>query len=42
MLAELANKLSNRLMHSPTKTIRQLLQQEASEPQALINSLLDI
>ncbi|WP_097111642.1 glutamyl-tRNA reductase [Arsukibacterium tuosuense] len=42
VLAELANKLSNRLMHSPTKTIRQLLQQEASEPQALINSLLDI
>tara|TARA_R100001443_G_scaffold16613_1_gene26926 strand:- start:40349 stop:41608 length:1260 start_codon:yes stop_codon:yes gene_type:complete len=42
VLAELANKLSNRLMHSPTKTIRQLLQHEASEPQALINSLLDI
>ena len=42
VLAELANKLSNRLMHSPTKTIRQLLQQEASEPQTLINSLLDI
>ncbi|WP_290611295.1 glutamyl-tRNA reductase [Arsukibacterium sp. UBA3155] len=42
VLTELANKLSNRLMHSPTKTIRQLLQQEASEPQALINSLLDI
>jgi glutamyl-tRNA reductase len=42
VLAELANKLSNRLMHSPTKTIRQLLQQEASEPQALINTLLDI
>lgn len=42
VLAELANKLSNRLMHSPTKTIRQLLQQEASESQALINSLLDI
>ncbi|MAD77329.1 MAG: glutamyl-tRNA reductase [Rheinheimera sp.] len=42
VLTELANKLSNRLMHTPTKTIRQLLQQEASEPQALINSLLDI
>ncbi|MDX1676921.1 glutamyl-tRNA reductase [Arsukibacterium sp.] len=42
ILAELANKLSNRLMHSPTKTIRQLLQHEASEPQALINTLLDI
>lgn len=42
VLAELANKLSNRLMHSPTKTIRQLLQQEASEPQTLINTLLDI
>lgn len=42
VLAELANKLNNRLMHSPTKTIRQLLQHEASEPQALINSLLDI
>ncbi|MBV2128261.1 glutamyl-tRNA reductase [Arsukibacterium indicum] len=42
VLAELANKLSNRLIHSPTKTIRQLLQQEASEPQALINTLLDI
>lgn len=42
VLAELATKLSNRLMHSPTKTIRQLLLQEACEPQALINSLLDI
>ncbi|MDX3773841.1 glutamyl-tRNA reductase [Chromatiaceae bacterium AAb-1] len=42
VMAELANKLSNRLMHSPTKAIRQLLQSEQINQQALINELLDL
>ena len=42
VMAELANRLSNRLMHSPTKAIRQLVQDEQLEPQRLINILLDL
>lgn len=42
VMAELANKLSNRLMHSPTKAIRHLVQAEQISPQALINELLDL
>ncbi|MCH8536543.1 MAG: glutamyl-tRNA reductase [Alkalimonas sp.] len=42
VMAELANKLSNRLMHSPTKAIRHLVQEEQVQPQALISLLLDL
>lgn len=42
VMAELANKLSNRLMHTPTKAIRHLLQGEQVNQQALINVLLDL
>ncbi len=42
VMAELATKLSNRLMHAPTRTIRQLLQDESSQPQTLLNNLLDV
>lgn len=42
VMAELATRLSNRLMHSPTKAIRQLVQDEQLEPQRLINILLDL
>ena len=47
VLTELSIKLSNRLMHAPTRTIRQLLQQDhapATEQatQGLINTLLDV
>lgn len=42
VLAELSHKLSNRLMHSPTKAIRQLLQDQALSQQSLINTLLDL
>ncbi|MCC5826939.1 glutamyl-tRNA reductase [Alkalimonas sp.] len=42
VMAELANRLSNRLMHSPTKAIRQLVQDDQLEPQRLINILLDL
>jgi glutamyl-tRNA reductase len=42
VINELATKLSNRLMHSPTRTIRQLLQDESAQPQTLINTLLDV
>ena len=42
VLQELATKLSNRLMHAPTKTIRHLLQDEQVEAKTLINFLVDI
>ncbi|MGI5308633.1 glutamyl-tRNA reductase [Rheinheimera sp. WS51] len=42
VLTELSHKLSNRLMHSPTKAIRQLLQDQALSQQSLINTLLDL
>ena len=42
VMAELATKLSNRLMHSPTKAIRHLVQEEQVQPQALISLLLDL
>ncbi|CAM3764724.1 glutamyl-tRNA reductase [Rheinheimera salexigens] len=42
VLAELSHKLSNRLMHSPTKAIRQLLQDQALSQQSLINTLCDL
>jgi glutamyl-tRNA reductase len=42
VLAELATKLSNRLMHAPTKALRQLLQDEQPQQQSLINTLLDL
>lgn len=42
VINELATKLSNKLMHSPTRTIRQLLQDESAQPQTLINTLLDV
>ncbi len=42
VMAELATKLSNRLMHAPTRTIRQLLQDDTTQPQTLINTLLDV
>lgn len=42
VLLELSYKLSNRLMHSPTKTIRQLLLDEKLNSQTLINTLLDL
>jgi glutamyl-tRNA reductase len=42
VVAELATKLSNRLMHAPTKALRQLLQDEQPQQQSLINTLLDL
>jgi glutamyl-tRNA reductase len=42
VVQELATKLSNRLMHAPTKTIRHLLQDEQVEAKTLINFLVDI
>lgn len=42
VIQELATKLSNRLMHAPTKTIRHLLQDEQVEAKTLINFLVDI
>jgi glutamyl-tRNA reductase len=42
VLAELATKLSNRLMHSPTKAIRHLGQDDELNKQTLINTLLDL
>jgi len=42
VLQELATKLSNRLMHAPTKTIRHLLLDEQVEAKTLINFLVDI
>jgi glutamyl-tRNA reductase len=42
VLAELSTKLSNRLMHSPTKAIRQLVQDDEPNKQTLINTLLDL
>ncbi len=42
VMNELATKLSNKLMHSPTRTIRLLLQDETAQPQTLINTLLDV
>ncbi len=42
VLQEMATKLSNRLMHAPTKTIRHLLQDDRVEAKTLINFLLDI
>ncbi len=42
VVAELAMKLSNRLMHAPTKALRQLLQDEQPQQQTLIHSLLDL
>lgn len=42
VMAELATKLSNRLMHSPTKAIRYLVQEDQLEQQQLIRLLLDL
>ncbi|MDX1391955.1 MAG: glutamyl-tRNA reductase [Rheinheimera sp.] len=42
VLAELSSKLTNRLMHSPTKAIRQLGQDDELNKQTLINTLLDL
>ena len=42
VLAELSTKLTNRLMHSPTKAIRQLGQDDELNKQTLINTLLDL
>lgn len=42
VMAELANKLSNRLMHSPTRTIRHLLQSEQPESTELVKLLIDL
>lgn len=42
VMAELATRLSNRLMHSPTKAIRHLVQDEGVQPRTLINILLDL
>jgi len=42
VLAELSLKLTNRLMHSPTKAIRQLGQDDELNKQTLINTLLDL
>ena len=42
VLAEFSTKLSNRLMHSPTKAIRQLVQDDELNKQTLINTLLDL
>ncbi|WP_337842674.1 glutamyl-tRNA reductase [Rheinheimera sp.] len=42
VVTELAGKLTNRLMHAPTKALRQLLQDEQPQQQTLIHSLLDL
>ncbi|MDP5136420.1 glutamyl-tRNA reductase [Rheinheimera baltica] len=42
VLAEMSTKLSNRLMHSPTKAIRQLGQDDELNKQTMINTLLDL
>lgn len=42
VLSELSTKLTNRLMHSPTKAIRQLGQDDELNKQTLINTLLDL
>ena len=42
VLAELSVKLTNRLMHSPTKAIRQLVQDDELNKQNMINTLLDL
>lgn len=42
VLAELATKLSNRLMHSPTRAIRQLLQSDQPEATELVKVLVDL
>ena len=42
VLAELATKLSNRLMHSPTRTIRQLLQSDQPDANELVKLLIDL
>ncbi|MDX5406534.1 MAG: glutamyl-tRNA reductase [Chromatiaceae bacterium] len=42
VLSELSVKLTNRLMHSPTKAIRQLVQDDELPKQSLINTLLDL
>lgn len=42
VLAELANKLSNRLMHSPTRTIRHALQSEQIDSAELVKLLIDL
>lgn len=42
VLAELATKLSNRLMHSPTRAIRQLLQSDQPEASELVKVLVDL
>jgi len=42
VVAELATKLSNRLMHAPTKAIVHLLQDDQPQQQTLIHTLLDL
>ena len=42
VLAEFSVKLTNRLMHSPTKAIRQLLQDDELNKQKMIDTLLDL
>lgn len=42
VMAELATKLSNRLMHSPTRAIRQLLQSDQPEASELVKVLVDL
>ena len=42
VLAEFSVKLTNRLMHSPTKAIRQLVQDDELNKQNMINTLLDL
>ncbi|MCF4008130.1 glutamyl-tRNA reductase [Rheinheimera sp. UJ63] len=42
VLQEMANKLSNRLMHSPTQAIRQLLQSEQPDASELVKVLVDL
>lgn len=42
VMAEFATKLSNRLMHSPTRAIRQLLQSDQPEASELVKVLVDL
>lgn len=42
VLTELSTKLSNRLMHSPTKAIRQLCQDDELSKPTMIDTLLDL
>lgn len=42
VIAELATKLSNRLMHAPTRTLRQLAQDESAISQQVVQHLLDV